>query len=188
MYSNNYSEITENDINTTTITTQEQQEQQQQQQQQQQQPVEIPTLHYRRLTFIRMNECDFCTNVQTPGPYMHYLSFVTKNGWVSCANEICKQRGKDEVENFMATKAFGRANHLKDRPIKIKRTSGQMDDDWVLEKAFPEVQLSSTGEEKVCVTKLGADIEKWVSINNVLNWNTGNTGNTENTENTGNTE
>jgi hypothetical protein len=128
-------------------------------------------LHYRRLTFIRMNECDFCTNVQTPGPYMHYLSFVTKNGWVSCANESCKQRGKESVENFMATKAFGRANHLKDRPIKIKRTSGQMDDDWVLEKAFPEVQMSSTGEEKVCVTKLGMDIEKWVSINNVLNWN-----------------
>lgn len=167
--------IIENDINTintTTTTTQEQQGgQQQQQQQQEEQSVEKPTPPYRRLTFIRMNECDFCTNVQTPGPYMHYLSFVTKNGWASCANESCKQMGKESVENFMATEAFGRANHLKDRPIKIKRTSGQMDDDWVLEKTFPEVQLSSTGEEKVCVTKLGADLEKWVSVNNVLNWN-----------------
>jgi hypothetical protein len=153
-----------NKINTTITTTQEPPQEEEQQQQ-----VEPP--HYKRLTFIRMNDCDFCTNVQTPGPYMHYLSFVTKNGWVSCANESCKQRGKESVENFMATKAFGRANHLKDRPIKIKRTSGQMDDDWVLEKAFPEVQMSSTGEEKVCVTKLGMDIEKWVSINNVLNWN-----------------
>jgi hypothetical protein len=151
-------------INTNT-TTQEQPEQQAEE------PNEKPTPSYRRLTFICMNECDFCTNVQTPGPYMHYLSFVTKNGWASCANERCRQRGNDAVANFMDTKAFGRANHLKDRPIKIKRTSGQMDDDWVLEKTFPEVQLSSTGEDKVCVTKLGADLEKWVSVNNLLSWN-----------------
>ncbi len=143
----------------------------QHEQQEEKQSEELNEIPYRRLTFIRINECDFCTNVQTPGPYMHYLSFVTKNGWVSCANEICKQRGNDAITDFMATKAFGRANHLKDRPIKIKRTSGQMDDDWVLEKTFPEVQLSSTGEEKVCVTKLGADIEKWVSVNNLLSWN-----------------
>ena len=31
--------------------------------------------HYRRLTFISMNACDFCTHVTKPGPYMHYLSF-----------------------------------------------------------------------------------------------------------------
>jgi hypothetical protein len=178
MYSNNNSnsnsnyiddpESINNDVINTNETTQGVQQEQQEQQEQQ---VEERSTPYRRLTFIHMNQCDFCTNVQTPGPYMHYISFVTKNGWASCANERCKQRGKDEVANFMATKAFGRANHLKDRPIKIKRTSGQMDDDWVLEKTFPEVQLSSTGEEKVCVTKLGADLEKWVSVNNILSWN-----------------
>ena len=176
MYSNSNSDskyddsesITYDVINTNVTTQSGQQEQQAEESEGRN---EIPTPFYRRLTFIRMNECDFCTNVQTPGPYMHYLSFVTKNGWASCANERCKQRGKESVENFMATKAFGRANHLKDRPIKIKRTSGQMDDDWVLEKTFPEVQLSSTGEDKVCVTKLGADLEKWVSVNNLLSWN-----------------
>ena len=36
--------------------------------------IEAP-LHYRRLTFISMNACDFCTHVTTPGPYMQYLSF-----------------------------------------------------------------------------------------------------------------
>lgn len=173
MYSNSNSdsnyddpESINNDVTNTNATTQGRQ-----QDQQAEEPNEKPTQSYRRLTFIPMNECDFCTNVQTPGPYMHYLSLVTKNGWASCANERCKQRGKESVANFMATKAFGRANHLKDRPIKIKRTSGQMDDDWVLEKTFPEVQLSSTGEDKVCVTKLGADLEKWVSVNNLLSWN-----------------
>ena len=143
---------------------------QQQQQQQQQQP--IPTPHYRRLTFISINACDFCTHVTNPGPYMHYLSFETKNGWVSCGDESCKTRGKQAVKAFMETEAYGRANHLKDREsINVKRTSGQMDSDWLLERSYPEVQVDCNGVEKVCVTKPSALIEKWVSIDNLLSWN-----------------
>lgn len=133
---------------------------------------EITTPYYRRLTFIQMNACDFCRHVTNPGPYMHYLSFETKNGWVSCGNEECKERGKQAVEDFMKHEAYGRANHLKDREsIKVKRTSGQMDDDWVLERSYPEVQLDQNGVEKVCVTKPSACIEKWVSVDNLLLWN-----------------
>ena len=47
----------------------------------------LSTPHYRRLTFISLNACDFCTHVTKPGPYMHYLSFETKNGWASCGQE-----------------------------------------------------------------------------------------------------
>ena len=133
---------------------------------------EVATPHYRRLTFIQMNACDFCTHVRTPGPYMHYLSFETKNGWVSCGNEECKRLGKQAVEDFMKHEAYGRANHLKDREsIKVKRTSGQMDYDWVLERSYPEVQIDQNGVEKVCVTKPNACIEKWVSVDNLLLWN-----------------
>lgn len=131
-----------------------------------------PTPPYRRLTFIQMNACDFCTHVTIPGPYMHYLSFETKNGWVSCGQEECRRRGKQAVEQFMAHQAFGRANYLKDREsIKVKRTSGQMDDDWIIERSYPEVQIDYNGVEKVCVTKPSALIEKWVSIDNLLLWN-----------------
>lgn len=133
---------------------------------------EVKMPNYRRLTFIQMNACDFCTHVTKPGPYMHYLSFETKNGWVSCGNEACKQRGKQSVEDFMRHEAYGRANHLKDRKwINVKRTSGQMDSDWVLERSYPEVQMDEKGIEKVCVTKPSACIEKWVSIDNLLSWN-----------------
>ena len=128
--------------------------------------------HYRRLTFISINACDFCTHVTTPGPYMHYISFETKNGWVSCGQEECKRRGKQAVDNFMKCEAYGRANHLKDREsINVKRTSGQMDSDWMLERLYPEVQFDDKGIEKVCVTKPSALIEKWVSIDYLLLWN-----------------
>ena len=133
--------------------------------------IEAP-LHYRRLTFISMNACDFCTHVTTPGPYMHYLSFETKNGWVSCGDDACREKGKQAIEFFMKNKAYGRANHLKDREsIKVKRTSGQMDSDWLLERSYPEVQVDNNGIHKVCVTKPSACIEKWVSIDNLLSWN-----------------
>jgi hypothetical protein len=173
---------------------QEQQEQKQQQQQQQQgfeyrdiefeddnnnkEDIEVeskPTRHYHRLTYISLDACDFCTHVTKPGPYVHYISFETKNGWVSCGQEECKRRGKQAVDNFMNHEAYGRANHLKDREsINVKRTSGQMDSDWVLERSYPEVQMDDKGVEKVCVTKPSALIEKWVSIDNLLSWNSAN--------------
>ena len=103
---------------------------------------------------------------------MHYLSFETKNGWISCGDESCKTQGKQAVEAFMNNEAYGRANHLKDREsINVKRTSGQMDSDWLLERSYPEVQVDYNGVEKVCVTKPSALIEKWVSIDNLLLWN-----------------
>jgi hypothetical protein len=133
-------------------------------------PTQAP--HYRRLTFISMNACDFCRHVTNPGPYMYYLSFETKNGWVSCGQEECKQRGKQAVEDFMKNEAYGRANHLKEcESINVKRTSGQIESGWLLERSYPEIQVDCNGVEKVCVTKPSACIEKWVSIDNLLSWN-----------------
>ena len=133
-------------------------------------PIRAP--HYRRLTFIQMNACDFCKHVTNPGPYMHYLSFETKNGWVSCGQEECKRRGKQAVEDFMKNEAYGRANHLKEcESINVKRTSGQIESGWLLERSYPEIQVDCNGVEKVCVTKPSACIEKWVSIDNLLSWN-----------------
>jgi len=134
-------------------------------------PIRAPHC-YRRLTFISMNACDFCTHVTKPGPYMHYISFETKNGWASCGQEECKRRGKQAVEYFMKNEAYGRANRLKDcESINVKRTSGQIESGWLLERSYPEVQVDCNGVEKVCVTKPSACIEKWVSIDNLLSWN-----------------
>ena len=130
------------------------------------------TRHYHRLTFISIDACDFCTHVTKPGPYVHYISFETKNGWASCGDNVCREKGKRAIEYFMKCEAYGRANHLKDREsINVKRTSGQMDSDWLLERSYPEVQMDEKGVEKVCVTKPSALIEKWVSIDNLLSWN-----------------
>jgi hypothetical protein len=72
----------------------------------------------------------------------------------------------------MKNTAYGRANHLKEcESINVKRTSGQIESGWLLERSYPEIQVDCNGVEKVCVTKPSACIEKWVSIDNLLSWN-----------------
>ena len=133
-----------------------------------------PDPSYRRLTFISMNACDFCDKVETPGPFMYYISFETKNGWVACSNPACKKRGEAAVEHYMRTQAYGKANHLRGKCVKVKRTSGQLEDGWTLSTMCTELNVDQNGIERVCVVDKTGEIEKWVNVVNLLEWNNGN--------------
>lgn len=126
---------------------------------------------YRRLTFIEMNSCDFCQNVDNPGPFMHYISFETKNGWVSCSNQRCKKMGDDAVKEYMRTKAYGKVNSLKNSFIKIKRTSGCIESNWKLSPVYVEPTVDQFGVERVCVVNETEEIEKWVNVEKILELN-----------------
>lgn len=128
--------------------------------------------HYRRLTFISVDSCDFCSNVEKPGPYMYYMSFETKHGWVSCSNEACKQKGEAAVDHFMRTQAYGKANRLRGKSIRVQRTSGQFESTWKLSTLCTETNTDKNGVERVCVVNEAGEIEKWVSVSNLLEWNT----------------
>jgi hypothetical protein len=127
--------------------------------------------HYRRLVFISVNACDFCDSVETPGPYMYYISIETKNGWVTCSNETCKRKGEAALDHYMRTKAYGRANIFRGKLMKVKRTSGFIEDNWKLSTQFVEPVTDDGGNERVCVVNETGEIEKWVSVDNILQWN-----------------
>jgi|Laugresu1bdmlbdd_1035124.scaffolds.fasta_scaffold06352_2 hypothetical protein len=126
---------------------------------------------HRRLVLISVNACDFCDSVETPGPYMYYISIETKNGWVTCSNEMCKSKGEAALDHYMRTKAYGRANVFRGKMVKVKRTSGHIEDNWKLSKHFVEPVLDASGNERVCVVNETEEIEKWVSVDHVLQWN-----------------
>ena len=126
---------------------------------------------HRRLTFISMNACDFCDKVETPGPYMYYISLETKNGWVACSNPECKKKGEAAVEYYMRTQSYGKANHLRGKRIRVKRTSGAIEDTWTLSTIFVEPILDYSGVERVCVVNETGDVEKWVNVLDLLEWN-----------------
>jgi hypothetical protein len=132
----------------------------------------VPTYpHCRRLTFISMDSCDFCDNVQTPGPFMYYISIESKNGWVTCSNEVCKKKGRAAVDHFMRTQAYGKANHLRGKCIKVKRTAGNIESGWTLSTAFTEFTVDCSGVERVCVVDKTGEIEKWVNVSRLIEWN-----------------
>jgi hypothetical protein len=127
--------------------------------------------HYRRLVFISVNACDFCDSVETPGPYMYYISIETKNGWVTCSNETCKRKGEAALDHYMRTKAYGKANIFRGKSMKVKRTSGRIEDNWKLSTQFVETVTDDGGNERVCVVNETGEIEKWVNVDHILQWN-----------------
>lgn len=126
---------------------------------------------YRRLTFISIDACDFCDKVEQPGPFMYYISIETKNGWVTCANEACKKKGEEALDYYMKTKAYGEANMLKGKCIKIQRSSGVVEDDWKLSRQFVEPFVDEHGVKRVCVVNATNEIEKWVCIHKLIELN-----------------
>ncbi len=126
---------------------------------------------YRRLTFISMDACDFCDKVDTPGPFLFYISIETKNGWVTCSNESCKKKGEAALDHYMKTRAYGKANIFKGKCIKVQRSSGEVEHDWKLSSSFVEPIIDDQGVERICVVNNSEEIEKWVDIRKILEWN-----------------
>jgi hypothetical protein len=126
---------------------------------------------YRRLTFISMDACDFCDKVETPGPYLFYISIETKNGWVTCSNDSCRKKGEAALDHYMKTRAYGKANIFKGKCIKVRRTSGEIEDNWKLSSSFVEPLIDDNGVERVCVVNASEEIEKWIDIKKILEWN-----------------
>jgi len=126
---------------------------------------------YRRLTFISMDACDFCDKVETPGPYLFYISIETKNGWVTCSNDSCRKKGEAALDHYMKTRAYGKANIFKGKCIKVRRTSGEFEDNWKLSNSFVEPLIDDNGVERVCVVNASEEIEKWIDIKKIFEWN-----------------
>jgi hypothetical protein len=55
--------------------------------------------------------------------------------------------------------------------MKVKRTSGHIEDNWKLSTQFVETVTDDNGIERVCVVNETGEIEKWVSVDQVLQWN-----------------
>ena len=71
----------------------------------------------------------------------------------------------------MKTKAYGKANALKGKCIKIQRSSGIIEDNWKLSQHFIEPLVDEHGVERVCVVNANDEIEKWVNTHKLIELN-----------------
>jgi hypothetical protein len=123
----------------------------------------------RHLTFLKCSDdCSFCENPKGQ-TYIHYISIFEKSGYLSCEN--CIEKGKYHVANWFETKAFGKANRLQNKNIKIKRSSGIIESDWKLDKNFPSTFDHCNGQMYVYCINDTLQIEKCCSIDELLELN-----------------
>lgn len=121
-----------------------------------------------RLVMIKnFDNCQFCSEPKGE-VYIHYVSPIDMIGFVSCIK--CSDLARKAADEWSDNCAYGQANILKNKKIKIRRSSGVIDDDWELSKSSTLVH-SIDNEDCVSCIKQGASIVKMVKISELLELN-----------------
>ncbi len=137
----------------------------------------LPTDSQNLITYIEprymsmmkcVNDCMFCENPKGP-TYAHHISVYEKIGYLSCGN--CIEKAKSHVTNWLDTKAFGGANRLRGKNIKVKRSSGEIESDWRLDENQPSVYNNWTGQAYVHCVNYTLQLEKGCTVDELLELN-----------------
>ena len=117
-----------------------------------------------RLVLIKMNNnCMFCCNPEGQA-YIYEVGPLL--GYITC--EKCKDTCKKIFDEFTNTIAYGKARHLKDKEIKIKRSNNTIEDGW---KLYYPITRTIEGVEHVQCIHYENNIEKWCNINTIIELN-----------------
>lgn len=121
-----------------------------------------------RLVMIKCKDfCQFCTN-PSGDVYSHWISMDYRFGFLSC--DECIKIGEAAVIDWFNTKAYGPANHLRKIQVKITRSSGAIESDWVLDQDNPFVEIVE-GSSCVHVVKTDDSVSKWVKVDDLVKLN-----------------
>lgn len=121
-----------------------------------------------RLVMIKCKDfCQFCPN-PSGDVYNHFINFEYRFGFLSCTN--CVNKAEEAVSDWYATKAYGAANYLRNKEIKVSRASGVVETDWVLDNSNPFVEIVE-GYSCVHVVKLDNSVSKWIKVDELVKLN-----------------
>ena len=138
-----------------------------------------------RLTMFRcVDNCQFCPNPKGD-VFCHYVCVEDHHGFLSCTE--CCELAEEAVEEWNTNEAYGRANKFRNKTIKVKRSSGIIEEDWKLNEKYTMAVHTSKGEVVHCVNN-DKNISKWIKIDDLLEWNKEQTEQTEQAEQVEHTE
>jgi hypothetical protein len=113
------------------------------------------------------NKCQFCSDHQGE-QYVDFVSFNSNLGFISCSKcfDIRKLTSKEWIKN----KGHGSANIFQGRNIKVRRSSGDIEDDWHLNMIECYVKIINDEEFVVCedINQYGWEL---VSIKDIFELN-----------------
>jgi len=92
-------------------------------------------------------------------------------GYISCDN--CREKCKKAIDNWEKNIAYGQANYLKEKTIKIKRSPVNgvraIEDGWTLDN--PITTLNNDGKETIHCYNPSKDMARWCLIEEIIELN-----------------
>ena len=122
----------------------------------------------RLVMFTAADNCMFCEKPKGPS-IVDYVYIQENMGFISC--DLCKDQMKDAVNVWEEKVAYGRVNYLKESVIKIKRSSGDIDDGWKLGNPFIRLDSCNLERELVDCVDIGRDLQKWCAVDDIIRLN-----------------
>ena len=120
----------------------------------------------RRLVFLQLG-CMFCKEPQGES-YITYVALEDKFGYISCAD--CRKKMQAAVEFWRTHRAYGQANHLKERTdLKVRRSNGDIEAGWRLNN--PLVRFEDNGIVTIRCYNAEKNIGRWCPMETILELN-----------------
>ncbi len=122
-----------------------------------------------RLVMIRwLDNCQFCSD-PTGESAASYVSYDSHMGFISCSK--CESKRIDCCHEWIKNFGHGGAKSLTGKNINVKRSSGEIENDWELSTDNYYTFTNETGLETVCCKKIGQDVSKYCLVSELLELN-----------------
>lgn len=111
--------------------------------------------------------CQFCS-IRTDKPKITLVSRVNNVGYVSCEN--CHSTARETANRWIEQEAWFGLSHFRQKPLKIKRRSGQIESGWFLnEDNRLEIYINDEPYVDLCNLRIG--VRRYVKASNLLELN-----------------
>jgi len=110
----------------------------------------------------------FCENPKG-NTFSIYVDPIEKLGYISCFS--CQETMQEAFVKWNTTLVYGRALYLKDAEIVIRRTSGEIETGWKINKS-PSVKWSSHLDKEIvyCYNE-DKQLTRWCPLDDILELN-----------------
>ena len=124
-------------------------------------------LYPLRLVMIQIGDnCMFCID-QKGQTFLRYVDFNSKLGYIYCNK--CEENAINAVKVWHNKVAYGPANYLKNKIIKIKRSSGEIEAGWSLDN--PVLSHDSHENQTIHCYNEQKGLGKWCLLKDILELN-----------------
>jgi len=124
-------------------------------------------IYPHRLVMIQLGDnCMFCIN-QKGETFTRYVDFHNKLGYIYCNK--CEERTIDAIKVWKERIAYGPANYLKNKDIKIKRSSGEIESGWILDN--PVISNDIDGNDTIHCYNQTHVLGRWCLLKDILELN-----------------